>query len=827
MQEAIEQLLSQTQVALARHGLTEAVVGQALLALKQLQPQTEQEMLVWALGYKKLTRLMAEQAPSDVAQAYADLHQQAQAIYEQLNAAPPAQDPPAGEGATESAAAQAVVAARSVALQCEAELAHLRIQLQAEGYSEHALNAFVVAARGFETHSGADSAIVFAAIVRAVDLALEVAAEPDCTALRTLREGLLAMDPGRAGAEDDTRLDAAAWAAQAQAVVEQVRQALASGETAQTAMLRGMTALQVLATRAPQDDESDEGAELVMQVLASTTTALMELIRPHLSADQQAQMLPVQTSMTAVFEPSEDALSADATRAALAQHSMVTALSPLAQLGAVAEHDNAGFAGTWADQPVLRQALQQVVALTQRALALTQDGLQGLDAKVAESLRQRLTDGATLMRAAPNAHQLLKPQQTILRAVAWEMRQLERRGHLMLARPLWPTAPEVVDANAVFFSGSAPAQAVLDAACQLVGLHRANAQAGAHPGVQAAARPAVPPASHQATQLAPARWHLLRRCGVAVFDFSRYDPVVADFGGQLPLTDRDIAQTLAAAAPVAAVAYECGWAWATGTPMVILARQGQTLPFDIDVEPVVLAGETAHDAQQVALALQAAIYSAPKGHQGDALWATARHAQEQWGQQEVQHREPIGMGLLAAAQRSAQAQDATGLRRALAVLLARPAQRAWALLNPVRAPRYAPQVAQSQLFHVTAFRPWTTLVQTALRQVCEQNAWAYRIGSERLTPEVLDSIWSDLCTAHAVVADLSNLNPNAVLELGMAHAIGRPSLIISAQAGLPLVLPAIRHLRVHVYDTAHGREDLVALLDRFLKDPTGQAEQGT
>ena len=58
------------------------------------------------------------------------------------------------------------------------------------------------------------------------------------------------------------------------------------------------------------------------------------------------------------------------------------------------------------------------------------------------------------------------------------------------------------------------------------------------------------------------------------------------------------------------------------------------------------------------------------------------------------------------------------------------------------------------------------------------------IGYERLDPDILGAIWRDIGSASFVVADITNLNPNAALELAIAQAMGRPTLVLSRMANV-------------------------------------------
>src|SRR5260370_3627433 len=64
-----------------------------------------------------------------------------------------------------------------------------------------------------------------------------------------------------------------------------------------------------------------------------------------------------------------------------------------------------------------------------------------------------------------------------------------------------------------------------------------------------------------------------------------------------------------------------------------------------------------------------------------------------------------------------------------------------------------------------------------------------------LLPSVL---WQTLKNARCVIADLTGRNPNVYYELGLAHAIGKPTVLITASIeDVPFDL---QHLRIIRYD---------------------------
>lgn len=66
------------------------------------------------------------------------------------------------------------------------------------------------------------------------------------------------------------------------------------------------------------------------------------------------------------------------------------------------------------------------------------------------------------------------------------------------------------------------------------------------------------------------------------------------------------------------------------------------------------------------------------------------------------------------------------------------------------------------------------------------------------TGKIIDQIWSGINAAKVLVAELTNRNPNVFYELGLAHALNKPVVLVSSnEADVPFDL---KHIRVIYYD---------------------------
>lgn len=87
---------------------------------------------------------------------------------------------------------------------------------------------------------------------------------------------------------------------------------------------------------------------------------------------------------------------------------------------------------------------------------------------------------------------------------------------------------------------------------------------------------------------------------------------------------------------------------------------------------------------------------------------------------------------------------------------------------------------------------------------------------------LMQDIWKSICEARLIIADLSNLNPNVMYELGMAHTLGKDTILIYQHSEQPIKFPFdLAHIRriEYVNNAAGGRkleQDLKDTLDHVL-----------
>ncbi len=348
-------------------------------------------------------------------------------------------------------------------------------------------------------------------------------------------------------------------------------------------------------------------------------------------------------------------------------------------------------------------------------------------------------------------------EREVVRETALELNDYQVREHLMLIEPVWPTPrSQRRDPNAVTFAGTGAERAALNVACNKRGL-------------------ALGPASKRGTDPAVFRWEELWSAHVAAFDLSAQP-------GSIEL---------------AASCYELGIALALGRPVVVFASADRAPPFDLDLAPVILRGDDS-DAELIGDALDQAMYAPQRRGLASSVRATVQFARKR----------------LAEVREEADTDDPDPLvsRRLLGDAIGRSSAPRQLLCLPPWPAEY-PDPAAPRAFHVMPFRATLDWTVSVVSNACKSAKIAYIRGDRVFEPNIVASIWEEICRATHVVADITTLNANVFLELGMAHTVGRSVLVIGQDPAAIAAIPTLAKTRVFGY----SKESLGNVLDRFFR----------
>lgn len=133
---------------------------------------------------------------------------------------------------------------------------------------------------------------------------------------------------------------------------------------------------------------------------------------------------------------------------------------------------------------------------------------------------------------------------------------------------------------------------------------------------------------------------------------------------------------------------------------------------------------------------------------------------------------------------------------------------------------------QSDIFMVMPFdKRFTSIFNDIIRPLCGELKLTIVRGDEFTSSGgvIIDEVWSALNNCKFVIAEITGGNDNVFYELGIAHTLNKPAILIT-QAKRPSDVPFdIRHLRYIQYeDSVEGgaklREDLKTAITRLRRD---------
>jgi len=147
------------------------------------------------------------------------------------------------------------------------------------------------------------------------------------------------------------------------------------------------------------------------------------------------------------------------------------------------------------------------------------------------------------------------------------------------------------------------------------------------------------------------------------------------------------------------------------------------------------------------------------------------------------------------------------------------------VIRPVFQSRIA-QVDESLCFVLMPFGPeWSKPVyENLFRPAIQEAGYRSKRADESGEQIVAESIWTDINQAELVVADLTGKNANVMYEIGIAHTVGKPILLLSKNEIDPPF--DIGHHRVHTYvNTAAGLQSLKEKLPAIVEDVMEEHER--
>jgi hypothetical protein len=142
-------------------------------------------------------------------------------------------------------------------------------------------------------------------------------------------------------------------------------------------------------------------------------------------------------------------------------------------------------------------------------------------------------------------------------------------------------------------------------------------------------------------------------------------------------------------------------------------------------------------------------------------------------------------------------------------------------LGPERlysSPKDRPDPRRASCFIVMPFsQEWSADVHRILARACEAAGVRPVRGDDLFSPtDIIEDIWQSINAADFVIADITGRNPNVLYELGIAHTLAKPVLILSKEAAdIPIDL-ATRRVILYGQKADAWREDLARTIQEVI-----------
>jgi len=116
--------------------------------------------------------------------------------------------------------------------------------------------------------------------------------------------------------------------------------------------------------------------------------------------------------------------------------------------------------------------------------------------------------------------------------------------------------------------------------------------------------------------------------------------------------------------------------------------------------------------------------------------------------------------------------------------------------------------------------------QIGIKESCrEVGVYCERVDEQIFHERILDRIYNQIAKADCIIADMTGRNPNVFYEVGYAHALGKPTILLTQRADdIPFDLKHFPHI-VYEARLVELREQLSRRVRWFVENrPTGIAE---
>lgn len=115
--------------------------------------------------------------------------------------------------------------------------------------------------------------------------------------------------------------------------------------------------------------------------------------------------------------------------------------------------------------------------------------------------------------------------------------------------------------------------------------------------------------------------------------------------------------------------------------------------------------------------------------------------------------------------------------------------------------------------------------QIGIKEACHQaGAYCERVDEQIFTERILDRIYNQIAKADLVIAEMTGRNANVFYEVGYAHALGKPTVLLTREAAdIPFDLKHFPHI-IYESKLALLREKLTTVVSWHSEHPNTSLE---